>query len=102
MRTQGEISIGARQCQEAAKKKMRYDDNWIASMRYRVSQGLCATTLTERFANPTCRCDTYSGNLGPCATFEEGTRVGYCVYCNHEQGCHDEIGLIRGPVKKKK
>lgn len=53
----------------------------------RPSQGPCETTLTERFENPNCRCDTYEGNLGPCRTFEVGAN-GLCVFCDHEEGCH--------------
>jgi hypothetical protein len=51
-------------------------------------QGLCDTTMTERFANAGCCCDTYPGNLGPCKTFLEGARPGHCVYCDHEMTCH--------------
>jgi hypothetical protein len=51
------------------------------------AQGLCETTLTERFVNPDCRCNTYAGNLGPCKTFEVG-QSGRCVYCDHEASCH--------------
>lgn len=54
------------------------------------SQGLCETTLTERFHNPNCKCDTYVGNLGPCRTFEAGMS-GNCVYCEHDRDCHDQI-----------
>jgi hypothetical protein len=54
----------------------------------RKSQGLCETTLTERFENSDCRCPTYEGNLGPCAEFTEGVN-GRCVFCDHEVGCHD-------------
>jgi hypothetical protein len=50
------------------------------------SQGLCDTTLTERFDLP-CVCDTYPGNLGPCIRFEEGAS-GRCVYCEHAAACH--------------
>lgn len=51
------------------------------------SQGRCETTLTERFANPDCKCPTYAGNLGPCRTFEVGMSE-RCVYCDHERDCH--------------
>jgi hypothetical protein len=51
------------------------------------AQGLCDTTLTQRFANPNCQCETYEGNLGPCKTFEAGQN-GHCVYCDHEASCH--------------
>ena len=54
------------------------------------SQGLCATTLTERFENLECRCDTYVVNLGPCKTFAPGSDASKCVYCDHEVGCHKE------------
>ncbi len=54
------------------------------------SQGLCDTTMTERFDAP-CSCDTYEGNLGPCATFKEGGKTGYCCYCAHAKGCHEMI-----------
>ena len=54
------------------------------------SQGLCETTLTERFEYPDCKCDTYEGNLGPCKTFEEGMS-GRCVYCEHAKVCHEAI-----------
>jgi hypothetical protein len=53
------------------------------------SQGLCDTTMTERFYNPTCVCPTYQNNLGPCAKFEAGMN-GRCVYCDHEEGCHPD------------
>ena len=53
----------------------------------RQSQGLCETTLTERFANPECTCATYESNLGPCKIFEAGAN-GRCVYCDHEKECH--------------
>ena len=56
--------------------------------RTRVSQGLCDTTMTERFANPLCKCATYPANLGPCRDFEEGAN-GRCVYCDHDKICHD-------------
>lgn len=52
------------------------------------SQGRCETTLTERFSNPDCQCETYSRNLGPCKTFEEGTDEGRCAYCDHKIECH--------------
>jgi hypothetical protein len=51
------------------------------------SQGLCDTTLTERFAVK-CHCDTYAGNLGPCADFLESIVAGRCVYCDHRKECH--------------
>lgn len=54
------------------------------------SQGRCETTLTERFENPECRCNTYEGNFGPCETFEIGAN-GNCVYCDHSSACHKEI-----------
>lgn len=54
----------------------------------RAPQGRCEMTLTERFANPDCRCPTYDGNLGPCRTFEAGAN-GRCVYCDHETICHE-------------
>lgn len=60
-------------------------------------QGLCDTTLTERFANPDCRCDTYAGNLGPCKTFEMG-QGGRCVYCDHEAACHPSPAVAAEPV----
>src|SRR6266851_3316472 len=52
-------------------------------------QGLCETTLTERFTNPNCCCPTYSNNLGPCKSYEQGGN-GRCVYCDHEEVCHFE------------
>ena len=51
------------------------------------AQGRRETTLTERFENSDCRCDTYYGNLGPCETFLEGVN-GRCVYCDHLLECH--------------
>lgn len=51
------------------------------------SQGLCDTTMTERFENPDCECDTYLDNLGPCAAHEEGSEGGMCVYCDHRIAC---------------
>lgn len=55
------------------------------------SQGLCETTMTERFENKDCVCPTYKGNLGPCARFEEGSN-GNCVYCDHLLSCHLVLG----------
>lgn len=52
------------------------------------SQGLCETTLTERFEVKDCKCPTYTENLGPCVTFEEGAN-GRCAYCDHEKACCD-------------
>jgi len=57
-------------------------------MSKRWPQGRCDVTLTERFAQPNCTCDTYPGNLGPCADHEPGGRLGYCVYCDHALTCH--------------
>lgn len=54
------------------------------------TQGRCDTTLTERFENPKCRCNTYPDNLGPCKTWEVGMN-GRCVYCDHENLCHAQI-----------
>lgn len=56
----------------------------------RKSQGLCETTLTERFECPECRCGTYPDNLGPCKTFETEAN-GRCVYCDHAIECHNLI-----------
>lgn len=52
------------------------------------SQGLCETTLTERFKNNNCVCKTYDNNLGPCKSFQLGGN-GNCVYCDHEFNCHE-------------
>ena len=60
------------------------------------SQGRCPTTLTLRYENPDCRCDTYPGNLGPCAAFEVGMS-GDCVYCEHNEECHRRLLEIMGP-----
>lgn len=49
-------------------------------------QDLCDTTQTARLCIP-CHCDTYDGNLGPCAKFELGGN-GRCAYCDHAQSCH--------------
>lgn len=57
------------------------------------SQGLCETTLTERFEVENCECNTYEGNLGPCATFLEGANWN-CVYCDHSEKCHAQT--VRG------
>lgn len=54
------------------------------------SQGQCETTLTERFFNPDCRCNTYERNLGPCKTFDPGAN-GMCVYCDHSKTCHRQL-----------
>ena len=54
------------------------------------SQGSCGTTLTERFFNPNCICDTYPDNLGPCKTYVLGGN-GRCCYCDHKKSCHDEL-----------
>lgn len=67
------------------------------------SQGLCETTMTERFAFAGCRCKTYEGNLGPCKTFLEGA-YHRCVYCDHGLECHKVIeqacvvDISRAPV----
>lgn len=55
------------------------------------SQGLCETTLTERFEFSECVCGTYPENLGPCRTFETGADPKRCVYCDHKLGCHTAI-----------
>jgi len=55
------------------------------------SQGLCDTTMTERFENKDCVCPTYPANLGPCAKFEEGGNA-RCVFCDHELSCHLAVG----------
>ena len=54
-----------------------------------ISQGLCETTLTERFRQPNCKCATYADNLGPCAAHFEGAN-GRCVFCDHEMTCKPE------------
>lgn len=54
------------------------------------SQGLCETTLTERFAFDDCVCGTYPENMGPCRTFLPGLD-GRCAYCDHRLGCHSAI-----------
>ena len=54
------------------------------------TQGLCDFTQTERFANPSCRCLTYEGNLGPCRTYLIGAS-GRCVYCDHDECCHSAV-----------
>lgn len=46
----------------------------------------CDTTQTVRLDLP-CSCDTYAGNLGPCAAFEAGGN-GRCVHCDHARRCH--------------
>ena len=51
------------------------------------SQDRCEITLTERFDNPECACNTYPDNLGPCKTFKAGSN-GNCVYCDHNEECH--------------
>jgi hypothetical protein len=55
------------------------------------SQGLCETTLTERFQFDDCVCGTYEGNLGPCRTYHPGGRPNRCVYCDHKGQCHTAI-----------
>jgi hypothetical protein len=55
-------------------------------------QGLCDTTLTERFAYSKCRCGTYPDNLGPCKTYEPGEAR--CVYCDHNEECHIELASL--------
>lgn len=52
------------------------------------SQGLCDTTLTERFMLDECVCGTYPDNLGPCRTFAIGADPERCVYCDHKISCH--------------
>jgi len=59
----------------------------VSPAHYRHPQGRCDVTETPRFDNPDCKCRTYTGNLGPCASFEQGAN-GRCVYCDHEQSCH--------------
>ncbi len=54
------------------------------------SQGRCETTLTERFKVDDCVCNTYPDNLGPCETYETGAS-GNCVYCDHEEECHNKV-----------
>lgn len=63
----------------------------------RYSQGVCDTTLTERFYEPDCCCDTYVGNLGPCKTFEECPN-GRCVYCDHEEHCGHTVNPKPSPT----
>jgi hypothetical protein len=58
------------------------------------SQGICETTLTERFALPECGCGTYPENLGPCKTFEPGANPERCVYCDHKIECHRAVGGV--------
>lgn len=58
------------------------------------SQGLCETTLTERFDVDGCRCVTYEGNLGPCLTWCDNGR-GACVYCDHGLECHRTLSATR-------
>lgn len=55
------------------------------------SQGLCETTLTERFSFEECVCGTYPDNLGPCRSFVPGANPRRCVYCAHRIGCHTAI-----------
>ena len=57
------------------------------------SQGLCDTTMTERFEHELrdC-CGTYTGNLGPCQLFERGAN-GRCCYCDHSRDCHSGVRL---------
>lgn len=71
---------------------------WVALKRQReeaqanrvvASQGLCDTTMTERF-DQVCTCDTYAGNKGPCNTFEAGDN-GRCAYCDHGHQCHETV-----------
>ena len=62
------------------------------------SQGLCETTLTERFRYDDCTCETYPGNLGPCATFEEGADPDRCVYCDHVVECHAAVQWLQEPI----
>ena len=61
------------------------------------SQGPCDTTLTERFEHKACRCGTYPGNLGPCATYVEGAQPGRCVYCDHANQCHQGAAVDLRP-----
>ncbi|MEJ0047067.1 MAG: hypothetical protein WDN04_13830 [Rhodospirillales bacterium] len=55
------------------------------------AQGLCETTKTPRFFNPSCACATYEGNAGPCRTFEESAVDDHCVYCDHNAACHASL-----------
>jgi hypothetical protein len=59
-----------------------------AKRRYEATDA-CETTMTRRFACE-CACQTYPGNQGVCATFQEGSN-GRCVYCDHERGCQVEL-----------
>jgi len=65
----------------------RTTDSGIPSMKTGDSQGLCETTMTERF-EVACQCGTYEGNLGACKTFLAGADPARCVYCDHKAECH--------------
>lgn len=51
-----------------------------------MTAALCDTTMTPRLDLP-CRCETYEGNMGPCAAFSGGAN-GRCAYCDHGPACH--------------
>jgi hypothetical protein len=59
--------------------------------RHTTSQGLCETTLTERFEFSECVCGTYPDNLGPCRTFGVGVNPKRCVFCDHKIQCHAAV-----------
>jgi hypothetical protein len=55
---------------------------------------LCESTSTPRYSIGECKCHTYKGNLGPCASWFEGGRFGHCVYCDHERNCHLLVATV--------
>jgi hypothetical protein len=57
------------------------------------SQGVCDTTLTERFEYLLCNCGTYPFNLGPCLTWTPNNE-NRCVYCDHGLECHQAISQL--------
>jgi hypothetical protein len=69
-------------------------------------QGKCDTTVTERFAYPDCKCDTYPGNLGPCQGFVEGSKrrgaQSRCVFCDHGVACHKAVAELLKQAKEQK
>jgi hypothetical protein len=59
----------------------------------------CDVTQTVRYANPNCKCPTYEGNLGPCASHEQGAN-GRCVYCDHELNCYPTLARPTAEAQK--
>jgi hypothetical protein len=78
------------------KKWVRVPDGCVERVQENYGQGLCEATWTPRYLNPLCKCPTYKGNLGPCASFPDygffdASPNGRCVFCDHEWACHETL-----------